>query len=203
MNPYSESYVCFDPTKITHPIKTNPVDEFHHYELARVMMQPERWHAGKRTLINLHVFKVQVNQPARCFGKGVVFCRYDPSRIMGSEVTRGNWRSPKINLQKKKQIHSPLLFGSGSNRWFLRAMKKMAIQYGPRPPTSQTHGLFNGGDWNCHSPSAFSRYVFVAGWVPVVSVMAVAMFSPACFNNPVGFKNGSVCGNYPQLQDMR
>ena len=64
MNPYSESYVCFDPTKITHPIKTNPVDEFHHDELARVMMQPERWHAGKRTLINLHVFKVQVNQPA-------------------------------------------------------------------------------------------------------------------------------------------
>ena len=50
----------------------------------------------------------------------------------------------------------------------------MAIQYGPRFPTGPDFPTAETE--TAIPPAAFSRYVFVAGWVPVVSVMAVAMF---------------------------
>lgn len=143
--------------------------------LTRVMMQSERWHAGKTDFDKPACFFVQVNQPV--IWKGSVFCRYDASRIMGSQVTRGNWRSNKKSSEKQIQT---LLFWVRVQSLILRVVKKMAKQYGPRPSnwprflklmdfsTAETEAAIR--------PSAFSRYVFVAGWVPVVSVMAVAMF---------------------------
>lgn len=79
-------------------------------------------------------------EPARYFGKGVFFCRYDPSRIMGSQVTRGNWRSPKKPCEK--QIPNPSFLEGPS--WFLGQWKKWPYNMGQGPqlaPISQRRRL--------------------------------------------------------------